>query len=122
MDAASYQWEALIVPIYISRGCYTADAVRGMMAKPEDREPSIASVFEKLGGKLLCYYVTLGEFDWLLIAEFPNEKVASSAILVAMAGGSVSNVQTTVAMTSKQAMEAFSGAAAAAQSFKSAGK
>jgi uncharacterized protein with GYD domain len=111
-----------IVPIYISRGCYTADAVRGMLATPEDREPTIAKVFEKLGGKLLCYYVTLGEFDWLLIAEFPNEQVASSGILVAMAGGSVSNVQTTVAMTSKQAIEAFSGAAAVAKSFKSAGK
>jgi len=110
------------VPIYISRGCYTADAVRGMMAKPEDRESSIASVFEKLGGKLLSYYVTLGEFDWLIIAEFPNEKVAASGLLVAMAGGSVSHVQTTVAMTSKQEMEAFSGAAAVAKSFKSAGR
>ena len=110
------------MPIYISRGCYTADAVRGMMAKPEDRETSIASVFEKLGGKLLGYYVTLGEFDWLIIAEFPNEKAASSAMLVAVAGGSVSNVQTTVAMTAKQAMEAFSGADAVAKSFKSAGR
>jgi uncharacterized protein with GYD domain len=108
--------------IYISRGCYTADAVRGMMAKPEDRESSIAKVFEQLGGRLLSYYVTLGEYDWLIVAEFPNEKVASSGILVAMAGGSVSNVQTTVAMTSKEAMEAFSGAATVAKSFKSAGK
>ncbi len=110
------------MPIYISRGCYTADAVRGMVAAPEDREPSIAKVFKKLGGKLLCYYVTLGEFDWLLIAEFPDEKVAASGILVAMAGGSVTNVQTIVAMTSKDAMEAFGGAAAIAKSFKSAGK
>jgi uncharacterized protein with GYD domain len=108
--------------IYISRGCYTADAVRGMMAKPEDREPSIAKVFKQLGGRLLSYYVTLGEYDWLIVAEFPNEKVASSGILVAMAGGSVTNVQTTVAMTSKEAMEAFSGAAEVAKSFKSAGK
>ena len=110
------------MPIYVSRGCYTADAVRGMMAAPEDREPPIAKVFEKLGGKLLCYYVTLGEFDWLLIAEFPNEKLAAAGILIAMAGGSVCNVQTTVAMTSKQAMEAFSEAAAVAKSFKSAGR
>jgi uncharacterized protein with GYD domain len=110
------------MPIYISRGCYTADAVRGMMAKPENREPSIASAFEKLGGKLLSYYVTLGEFDWLLVGEFPNEKAAAAAILVAMAGGSVCNVQTTVAMTSKEAMEAFSGAATVANSFKSAGR
>jgi uncharacterized protein with GYD domain len=110
------------MPIYISRGCYTADAVRGMMANPEDRERSIASAFEKLGGKLLCYYVTLGEFDWLLVGEFPNEKAAAAAILFAMAGGSVCNVQTTVAMTSKEAMEAFSGAATVANSFKSAGR
>jgi len=110
------------MPIYISRGRYTADAVRGMMAKPEDRESSVAKVFKQLGGKLLSYYVTLGEYDWLIVAEFPNERVASSGILVAMAGGSVSNVQTTVAMTSKEAMEAFSGAAAVAKSFKSAGK
>ena len=75
-----------------------------------------------MGGRLLSYYVTLGEYDWLIVAEFPNEKVASSGILVAMAGGSVSNVQTTVAMTSKEAMEAFTGAAAVAKSFKSAGK
>ncbi len=82
------------MPIYISRGRYTSDAVNGMISAPEDREPAIAKVFEKLGGKLLCYYVTLGEFDWLLIAEFPNERVASSGILVALAGGSVTNVQT----------------------------
>ena len=93
-----------------------------MLAAPEDREPSIAKVFEKLGGKLLSYYVTLGQFDWLLIADFPNETVASSAILVAMAGGSVTNVQTTVAMTSRQAIEAFKGAAGVAKSFKNAGK
>jgi uncharacterized protein with GYD domain len=110
------------LPIYISRGRYTSDAVQGMIAAPEDREPAIAKVFEKLGGKLLCYYVTLGEFDWLLIAEFPNERVAASGILVAVAGGSISNVQTTVAMTPKQAMEAFSGAAAVAKLFKNAGK
>jgi uncharacterized protein with GYD domain len=110
------------MPIFISRGCYTADAVRGMMAAPEDREPSIAKVFEKLGGKLLCYYVTLGEFDWLLIGEFPDEMAASSAILVAMAGGSVSNAQTTVAMTSQQAMKAFGAAGTVAKSFKSAGR
>ena len=110
------------MPIYISRGCYTADAVRGMMAKPEDREASIAKAFEQLGGKLLSYYVTLGEYDWLIVAECPNERVASSAILVAIAGGSASHVQTTVAMTFKEAMEAFSGAAIVAKSFKSAGK
>jgi len=93
-----------------------------MMSAPENREEAIAKLLKEPGGRLISYYVTLGEFDWLLIAEFPNEKIATSAILVAMAGGSVTNVQTTVAMTSKDAIEAFGGAAAAAKAFKSAGR
>jgi hypothetical protein len=30
------------MPIYISRGRYTSNAVKGMLAKPEDREEAIA--------------------------------------------------------------------------------
>lgn len=51
-----------------------------MMAKPEDREAAVSKLFEKAGGKLLAYYVTFGEYDWLLIGEFPNEKKLASAI------------------------------------------
>jgi uncharacterized protein with GYD domain len=108
--------------IYISRGCYSATAIQGMMAKPEDREAAVSKLFEKAGGKLLAYYVTLGDYDWLLIGDFPNEKKLASAILAAAAGGSVTNVQTTVAMTSKQAMGAFKEAKDVAASFKNAGR
>jgi uncharacterized protein with GYD domain len=111
--------------IYISRGCYSATAIQGMMAKPEDREAAVSKLIERVGGKLLAYYVTLGEFDWLLISEFPNEKALSSissAMLAAAAGGGITNAQTTVAMTSKQAMDAFREASGVAASFKSAGR
>ena len=112
----------IAMTIYISRGCYSATAIQGMMAKPEDREAAVSKLFEKAGGKLLAYYVTFGEYDWLLIGEFPNEKKLASAILAAAAGGSVTNIQTTVAMTSKQAMDAFKEAKEVAASFKNAGR
>ena len=31
------------MPIYISRGRFTSDAVKGMLAKPENREEAVAS-------------------------------------------------------------------------------
>jgi uncharacterized protein with GYD domain len=47
--------------------------------------------------------LTFGRHDWLVIGEFPDEKAAASAVLAAAAGGSLSDVETTVAMTAKDA-------------------
>jgi uncharacterized protein with GYD domain len=46
--------------------------------------------------------LTFGHYDWLSICEFPDEKAAASAVLAAAAGGSLSDVETTVAMTAKE--------------------
>ena len=40
------------MPIYISRGCFTSDAVKGMLAKPENREEAVAKLFKSVGGRL----------------------------------------------------------------------
>jgi uncharacterized protein with GYD domain len=108
--------------IYILRGRYNSEAIKAMMASPEDREASIGKVAEKAGGKLIGYYLTFGEDDWLVIIDCPNNEVALSIAIVAAAGGSITDTKTTVAMTSKQAMAAFKAAGGLAQSFKSAGR
>ena len=41
------------MPIYISRGKFTTDAVKGMLAKPENREEAVANLFKSCGGKLI---------------------------------------------------------------------
>jgi uncharacterized protein with GYD domain len=110
------------MPIYISRGKFTTDAVKGMLAKPENREEAVADLFKSLGGRLVGWYLTFGHHDWLVIGEFPNEKVAASAVLAAAAGGSLTDIETTVAMTAKEAAETFGAAGKAARSFRSAGR
>ena len=75
-----------------------------------------------VGGKLLSYYVTFGEYDWLLIAEAPDEQAISAAVLTAAAGGGVTDLRTTVAMTPAQAKQAFAKAGELAGSFNSAGQ
>ena len=37
------------MPIYISRGRFTSDAVKGMLAKPENREEAVAKLFKSVG-------------------------------------------------------------------------
>jgi uncharacterized protein with GYD domain len=38
------------MPIYISRGRFTSDAVKGMLANPENREEAVAKLFQNVGG------------------------------------------------------------------------
>jgi uncharacterized protein with GYD domain len=110
------------MPIYISRGRFTADAVKGMLTKPENREDAVAKLFQSVGGKLIAWYLTFGRHDWLCIGEFPDEKAAASAILAAAGGGSLSDIETTVAMTAKDAQATFESAGKAAKGFRSAAR
>jgi len=110
------------MPIYISRGRFTTDAINGMMTKAENREKAVSKLFESVGGRLIGWYLTFGPHDWLVIGEFPNDKAASSAILAAAAGGSLSDIETTVAMTAEDARATFQAAGKAANTFRSAGR
>ena len=104
------------MPIFISQGRYSRDAIKGMTANPEDRAEAAGKLFEAAGGKLLAYYVTLGEYDWLIVSEFPDHQAVSAAVLAAAGSGAVTDVRTTLAMTSAEAKEVFAvtGKAAAA--------
>ena len=103
------------MPIYISRGRFTSDAVKGMVAKPENREEAVAKLFESVGGKLIGWYLTFGRHDWLVIGEFPDDKACASAILAAAAGGSLSDIETTSAIMVKDAHATFVSAGKAAK-------
>src|SRR5438876_8892215 len=110
------------MPIYISRGRFTSNAIKGMLAKPENREDAVAKLFKSVGGKLIGWYLTFGHHDWLVIGEFPDDKAAAAAILAAAAGGSLSDVETTPAMTAEDAHATFVSAGKAAKAFRSAGR
>jgi uncharacterized protein with GYD domain len=108
--------------IYICQGRYTAAAVKGMMQKPENRYEAVAELFRTAGGKLLSWYLTFGRYDWLLIAEAPNERAMVAAALAAAGGGSLTDLTTTVALTAEESVQAFAQANELAKSFRSAGQ
>ncbi|HZT25452.1 MAG TPA: GYD domain-containing protein [Pseudolabrys sp.] len=109
------------MPIYITQGRYTRDAVKGMIIRPEDRADAVSRLLSKAGGRLVGYYLTFGEYDFLVIADIPNDIQAAAALLAAASGGGVTDLKTTVALTSVEAKGAFAAASDLAPTFKSAG-
>jgi uncharacterized protein with GYD domain len=109
------------VSIYITQGRYTRDAIKGMIIKPEDRADALSRTLAKVGGRLLGYYVTFGEYDFLTIAEVPNDTQMAAVLLAAGSTGGITDLKTTVAMTSVEAKGAFAAASDLAPGYKSAG-
>ena len=78
------------MPIFITQGRYTREAIKGMIVKPEDRYEALSRRVARTGGRVLSYY-TFGEYDFLTIIEAPSETqmaVASAGVFLSSPGGS----------------------------------
>ena len=109
------------MPVYITQGRYTRDAIKGMIVKPEDRADAVSRLLSKAGGRLIGYYFTFGEYDFLIIAEAPSETQMAAVLLAAGSGGGVTDLRTTLAMTSIEAKGVFAAASDLVPAFRSAG-
>jgi uncharacterized protein with GYD domain len=69
----------------------------------------------------LGYYLTFGDHDFMVIAEAPNDVQMAAVLLAAGSGGGVTDLRTTVALTSVEAKGAFAAASDLAPGFRSAG-
>ena len=108
--------------LFITQGRYSDQAMKGMVAHPEDRSGPVSALMQAAGGKLLNYYVTLGEYDFMVITEFEGDAAEFlAALLAAGARGGVTNLKTTQAFTAAEAKTAMEKANTIAAGFKAAG-
>ena len=107
--------------LYLSRAIQCRRG-EGNDDKPRRTRGSPGQGFEKAGGKLLAFYLTFGEDDFLTIADCPDHHAALALAIAGAAGGSISDMRTTVAVTSKEAMAAFKRAGELAKTLKNAGR
>jgi uncharacterized protein with GYD domain len=110
-----------MMPIYVTQGRYTREAIKGMIVRPEDRAEQVSRLMSKAGGRLIGHYLTFGEYDFLVIAEAPSETQMAAVLLAAASGGGVTDLRTTVALSSVEAKGVFAAAADLAPTFRSAG-
>lgn len=107
--------------MFIVTGCYTANAIKGMMANPSDREAAVKPLVDAAGGKMRSFLVTTGDTDFSMVVETDDVDSLMAALMVAGASETVSNLKTVQAFTSAQFMAAQKRAGQIASSFKPAG-
>ena len=109
------------MPVFVSLGRYTESAIKGMLAKPEDRTAVVKKMIEQAGGKLLAWYMLFGEYDWISISEYPSGKEAAAAVLTVAGAGVVTDTRTMLAMTGAEAKAAFEAGQALGTSYRAPG-
>jgi uncharacterized protein with GYD domain len=99
------------MPIFITHGRDTSSAVKCMVEHSQDRAKAVADLFGHAGGKLLAFYLTFGEYDWLSVAEMPDAGTNLAVLLAGISKETVSEVKTTLAVTPEAFRQACASAA-----------
>ena len=102
------------MPLYLSRFSYSTDAVKALVANPQDREPAAREAAESLGVKLIGFWYALGEFDGVLLAEAPDTATMTALAMLVGASGALARYETTALIGMDEAQDAMRQAAAAA--------
>jgi len=86
---------------------YKSETVGKLMNNPEDRSIAVKQLIEKLGGKLLAFYYSYGDYDGLIIAEMPDNVSGLATTMAAFAAGGTAKIKTTVLISVEEAMAAM---------------
>ena len=86
---------------------YKSDTVGNLVKNPEDRSVAVRNLVEKLGGKLLAFYYTYGDYDGFLIVDMPDNTTTLATVMAAFSAGGTAKLKTTVLITVQEAMAAM---------------
>ena len=91
---------------YMMKASYTVDGTKGLMKDGGSaRRAAVQKTIEGVGGRLECFYYTLGEPDAFAIVEVPDAvTIAAVSLAINATGGA--HVATTVLLTPEQIDEA----------------
>ncbi|HWN17676.1 MAG TPA: GYD domain-containing protein [Gemmatimonadales bacterium] len=76
------------MPTYISLLTYTQQGIAGIKKGPE-RLDAARKAYKQAGGELKAFYVTLGHYDAVAIAELPDDTALAKMVLGLGAMGNV---------------------------------
>ena len=106
----------------ITRGRFTHDYVKGLVAAPEDREPAVRKAMEAAGAKLINFYFTTGDSDFLSIVETEEAESAIAGLLTAAAAGAITDISTARAWTGAEFKAVAEKASKAVKAYRAPGK
>jgi uncharacterized protein with GYD domain len=78
------------MPHYISLARFTQKGIESIKQAPSPVDAA-RKAFEAAGGKMKEFYLTLGQYDMVIISEFPSDEVAAKVCLTL---GALGNART----------------------------
>jgi uncharacterized protein with GYD domain len=106
----------------VTRGRFTHEYAKALLSAPEDREPAVRKIIEGAGGKVVSFYFTTGDTDFLLVTEANEAESIIAAMLATAATGMIANVTTSRAWTGGEFKAVAEKAAKAASLYRIPGK
>ena len=94
------------MPLYLSQVAYSEEGWKALVSNPQNRLEAIRPVVDKLGGRIVNAYFAFGDYDFVLLAEFPDNVSAAALASAAAAGGAVKSIKTTPLMEAAEGLEA----------------
>lgn len=107
------------MPMYLYQASYSREAIKALVAKPQDREAAARKLIEGVGGKLHQMYFSFGSYDIVALIEAPDDKTMVAAAMAVGASGTVSSGATTKLFTAGEAQEAMGAAGRGLASYAS---
>lgn len=77
------------MPTYISLCRYTREGVMNIKDSPARLE-KVKELFKSVGGEMKAMYLTMGQYDLVVIGEAVNDEAIAKVTLAAASGGAVS--------------------------------
>jgi uncharacterized protein with GYD domain len=92
---------------YLIQFTYTNEAVGELVKRPEDRGAMFSALVDRLGGKIEVFYHCLGEYDVVLIAEFPDNETMAAIQMAVRSTGVERDHKITILLSRDEAVRAL---------------
>ena len=76
------------MPTYVTLMNYTDQGIRNAKDSPE-RQQQAEERLQQLGGRFIENYLTMGEYDYVLVWEAPDDEIAARFMLALGSSGNV---------------------------------
>jgi len=95
------------MPLYMTQFSYTPEAWAALARNPEDRSAAVSRLIENMGGRLISFYYSFGEYDGVAIHEAPDESAVTTVMLAVNAAGHMKATKTTPLVSVEDTLEAL---------------
>jgi uncharacterized protein with GYD domain len=95
------------MPHFLYQVAYTPEAWAAMAKNPQDRVATVEGPITAMGGKVETGYLCFGEYDLIVIADFPDNATAAGFAIAVNIGGAIRSLKTTPLMSPIEGIDAM---------------